>query len=134
MNKLYYVAGVLFLTGVGTVIYATTKPMPVQKDYTNKRVVSKPVPPIQEPPSIPPQGSSDLTYACEQNTDCIKVQADACGCTAGGNSTAINKAFEKSWITAFPQVMCPQVISEDPTCSSTSVPKCVNNRCELVNK
>ena len=70
-------------------------------------------------------------YFCTQDSDCIIVKGDCCGCSAGGTATAINKKFEKEWYEKLPKdCVCIQVISNHPSCFKE--PKCVFNRCVLL--
>lgn len=68
---------------------------------------------------------------CQTDQDCVLVNADPCGCTQGGSQTAINVDYQKEFLAQFPQdVMCIQVMSNDPSCEATQT-VCVNNTCEL---
>ncbi|MEA2064675.1 MAG: hypothetical protein U9O66_00035, partial [Patescibacteria group bacterium] len=63
-------------------------------------------------------------YSCNQNSDCISVKKDCCGCTAGGSAIAINKKFRDKWHKKFDcgRIMCPAVMSNDLSCFQE--PKC----------
>ncbi len=76
------------------------------------------------------EGKIDF-YSCNQDSDCIKVKADCCGCTAGGSATAINKTFKNQWKNNCNEIDidCPTVMSNDPSCFKE--PKCVENKCVL---
>lgn len=96
------------------------------------------VPPFLEQPlssqSPEPVVANDpKVTACKVDTDCVSVQADACGCNAGGKATAVNKSFTDEWKDKFPPLMCAQIISDDWTCVDAQ-PKCVKNTCELVKQ
>ncbi len=70
-------------------------------------------------------------YSCAEDSDCISVKNDCCGCTAGGTATAINKNLKDQWKNNCGRtgVFCPAVMSDDPSCFSE--PRCVNNKCIL---
>lgn len=73
-------------------------------------------------------------YSCDIDADCVPVRADCCGCNAGGKATAINKKYILEWNSGCNQaepVMCPAVMSSDLSCFG--VPKCANNKCEIIN-
>lgn len=77
--------------------------------------------------------SEDELYSCSADSDCILVKGDCCGCSMGGNNTAINKAYEDYWAEKMNEdcegLICPAVISTHWTCSASA--KCNNGRCEL---
>jgi len=71
--------------------------------------------------------------ACSQDSDCIVVKGDCCGCDAGGTATAINKNFENEWYEKLStDCICTQVISNHPSCFKEA--RCVNNKCVLKSK
>jgi hypothetical protein len=41
---------------------------------------------------------NDDWYACEADSDCVKVAADCCGCQNGGGEKAVNRDFEESYL------------------------------------
>jgi hypothetical protein len=72
-------------------------------------------------------------YSCSADSDCVSVKADCCGCTAGGKATAISKNFIDQWknnCNATEPVVCPAVMSDDPSCIN-KIPQCVDNKCVL---
>jgi hypothetical protein len=72
-------------------------------------------------------------YSCSQDSDCITVKGDCCGCGAGGTATAINKNFEKGWYEKLPKdCICIQVMSNHPSCFKEA--RCINNKCVLKSK
>lgn len=84
------------------------------------------------PPVIQPTRSrSGGVFSCSNDTQCISVRADSCGCTQGGRATAINKGYSSSWGNGFQKQMCTQMMSKDWTCVN-AIPKCINNVCQLV--
>ncbi len=72
-------------------------------------------------------------YSCVQDSDCVSVKNDCCGCTAGGSATAINKDLESEWQKKLncEEIMCTAVMSSHPSCFQES--KCVENECVLVD-
>jgi len=70
--------------------------------------------------------------SCTEDSDCISVKADCCGCTAGGKAISINKAYLNEWLNKLgcKDIMCPAVMSGDPSCINKK-PKCENNKCIL---
>ncbi len=72
-------------------------------------------------------------YFCEINEDCVKVDAGCCGCNEGGEAIAIHKDKQGSWEKQLEEncsdVMCPQVISNHPSCEKEAV--CDNRECVL---
>ncbi len=77
--------------------------------------------------------SGEDDYSCETDEDCVKVDAGCCGCNEGGEAIAIHKNRQSSWEAQLQEncsdVMCPQVISNHPSCEKEAV--CVNNECVL---
>lgn len=71
-------------------------------------------------------------YSCDQDSDCVSVKADCCGCTAGGKAIALNKAHQNGWLENLgcKDTMCPAVMSNDSSCINKE-PKCENNKCKL---
>jgi hypothetical protein len=70
---------------------------------------------------------------CKKDADCTRAKADCCDCNAGGRAISIGrarvKAHEKELASRCRGTMCPQMISNDPSCSSTAA--CVAGRCAL---
>lgn len=71
-----------------------------------------------------------IMYQCEKNSQCIQV--DVLGCCP--NKDSINKKYKSYWsekqslyadIKVCPAIVCPSLKSGSP--------KCVNNRCELID-
>jgi len=77
----------------------------------------------------PPETSIDF-FSCQQDSDCIKVDADVCGCLAGGRATSINKKYLTQWNENL-EVLCAMVISDDPTCLGEPEPRCLEGKCQL---
>ena len=70
---------------------------------------------------------------CSQDSDCIIVKGDCCGCSSGGTATTINKNFEEEWYEKLPKdCICLMVISDHPSCFKET--RCINNRCVLRSK
>jgi predicted secreted protein len=70
-------------------------------------------------------------YSCETDMECIAVNKSYCGCSAGGSREAINKKYliDRQEKTQQEEVMCPAVMSDDPSCFQE--PKCVKNKCVM---
>ena len=74
-------------------------------------------------------------YSCNDDTDCISVDAGCCGCSSSGSAISINQKYEEKYIqslsTQCAAISCIQVISDNPSCFSK--PVCNNKKCELFN-
>jgi hypothetical protein len=61
------------------------------------------------------------------------VPDGCCQCSAGGKQRAIAKKADKAWQAALTkkcaEIVCPMMISNDPTCSQRAV--CVAGHCAL---
>lgn len=74
-------------------------------------------------------------FSCNEDSDCIKVRGDVCGCNGRGTADAINKKFEQEWKDKLKTewqkdpITCLQIISEHPSCFK--MPVCVENKCVL---
>ncbi len=71
-------------------------------------------------------------YYCKRYDDCMKIQGDCCGCSAGGEDTAINKQYKNLWNEKVGECTCPAIMSDHWTCSEYNQPKCINKTCILV--
>ena len=73
---------------------------------------------------------------CSNDGQCVRINADCCGCTAGGKAAAINKEYEENWEDTIESkcedVACTAVMSNDWTCFAPI--KCVLNKCTLVKE
>lgn len=70
--------------------------------------------------------------ACLVASDCARVRADCCGCTLGGEDTAVptsQVAAHDASLQCPPSPSCPQV----DTCAPDLVPQCVQGTCELIS-
>lgn len=99
----------------------------------NKNIGDLPNPVTTITPTVIPTSGEINFFVCSSDSDCITVRADSCGCTAGGKATSINKKYLSEWEEKNPPGICPQVISQDPSCINT-VPKCTSNQCQLIKK
>ncbi len=105
----------------------------------NQNLTTQPPSVIRNSPSVPPSPAQSLEplnaewFSCTTDSDCISIRADNCGCTAGGKATAINKSYSSKWESEHPTQICPTVISGDWTCMN-SIPKCVENKCQLIKR
>ncbi len=93
----------------------------------------------QEPPQVklPPEKLPELTASlrtCRKDDDCVRVNADCCGCNYGGKAGAVSKEFKKSWEDTIEEkckdIACLTMISNDWTC--TADVKCVQHKCSVV--
>ena len=70
---------------------------------------------------------------CRRDDECVKVQADCCGCNYGGKAVSISKEFEENWEDTInakcKDIICPTVLSNHWTCAAK--PKCIQNKCTL---
>jgi hypothetical protein len=62
---------------------------------------------------------------CHEDTDCVLVTDGCCGCNEGGKQRAIPRrardAYEKKRGALCKNTMCPQLMSEDPSCVGRAV-------------
>lgn len=70
----------------------------------------------------------DMRY-CEKNEDCIKADAEPCGCSGGGKSVSINKGFYDEYIKSYEGGACVAVASDHISCFANTI--CVNNLCDF---
>ena len=69
-------------------------------------------------------------FACDEGDQCVEVDADCCGCSAGGESTAVNRAWEPEW---YDRLECPRYYGcDDVDLCDDSVAACVDGTCRLV--
>lgn len=70
---------------------------------------------------------------CKKDQDCVAVMDDCCTCTSGGRQKAIPRkekaAYERDRKKECFQIMCAQVMSQDPTCAE--VPTCDAGVCKM---
>ena len=83
-------------------------------------------------PSNKPTGKAPGTIdTCTADADCTLISESCCGCTAGGKNVAIRKdaaaLYEAEHSQGCGNTMCPQVISNDPTCHAD--PGCDAGHC-----
>ena len=73
-------------------------------------------------------------YECREDSDCVSVRGECCGCSSGGTATAINKKYKEEWenklINNCQNNLCLAGISDDWTCFAE--PECIKGKCELV--
>jgi len=80
-----------------------------------------------------PQADVDNSHMsdCLQDSECVLVNANCCGCDNNGTKTAINKYYIGYWNERLYQrcanAYCPRVVSEDSTCSAEA--KCLKTKC-----
>lgn len=89
-------------------------------------------PPILKPGTLPEITASIRT--CNTAADCVRVKADCCGCTSGGQAAALNKKYESDWKKTLDvkcqNVACIAAISNHWSCFADI--KCIKNKCTLV--
>ena len=87
---------------------------------------------VSSPNKLPEVTSSLRT--CRNDDECVRVSADCCGCSAGGQALALNEesvaAWEATLKTKCGPTTCLAVMSDHWTCSAE--PKCIKNKCTLV--
>lgn len=76
-------------------------------------------------------------YKCDIDSDCIIVQDGCCDCGNGGKNAVINKNYLDYWNQKISKEcknkgVCVAVVSNHWTCFAE--PKCINNRCQLLEK
>ncbi|MEK6861726.1 MAG: hypothetical protein AABY07_07185 [Nanoarchaeota archaeon] len=90
-------------------------------------------PPPEQVPGRLPEITATLR-TCRIDSDCVKIEADCCGCSAGGKADTINKEYLQDWRDTIAvkcqNIACPAVMSNHWSC--TAEIKCVLNKCNLV--
>jgi hypothetical protein len=80
-----------------------------------------------------PKKAAVDTAECHEDTDCVLVTDGCCGCNEGGKQRALPKrareAYEKKRQAICKKTMCPQLMSEHPTCEARAV--CKDKVCSL---
>ena len=85
------------------------------------------------PPADKPVPTTEIADSCTTIDDCDLVDA-CCGCNAGGRKLAIRKDAIAGFMASREQrcgdVVCAQVISQDPSCDAEAI--CGSrNRCRV---
>jgi hypothetical protein len=74
-----------------------------------------------------PKKAPPDTAECHEDTDCMLVPEGCCGCNEGGKQRAIPRkardGYEKKRQVICKKTMCPQLMSEDPSCVGRAVCK-----------
>lgn len=74
-----------------------------------------------------------VAQVCKSADDCVVVKEDCCGCSQGGKAKAVAKSQVKGWISTLDgrcgDIMCMQVISNDPSCNKAAT--CQDGHCVL---
>tara|TARA_Y100000310_G_scaffold29221_1_gene27705 strand:+ start:1116 stop:1712 length:597 start_codon:yes stop_codon:yes gene_type:complete len=74
-------------------------------------------------------------FYCEEDSDCVRVKGDCCGCSAGGEDIVINKNSRGGWdkhlLESCENIACLQIFACD---IQPTIPKCIHNRCVLVEE
>jgi hypothetical protein len=75
----------------------------------------------------------DIQLACNIDSDCAQVNADCCGCNAGGKAISIRRNYIESWSNDLAGrcagTVCLTVMSRHISCFSQ--PACVQKKCVL---
>lgn len=74
-----------------------------------------------------------LLETCQNDSDCMTMKENCCGCNQGGKQKAIAKINKNMWTRYLDarcvDIMCMQIISHDLSCSQ--FPACINGHCQL---
>src|SRR5437868_335577 len=69
----------------------------------------------------PARAKTAATAECQADTECVLVADGCCGCSEGGKQRAVPRkgrdAYEKKRKAVCRETMCPQLMSEDPSCT-----------------
>ena len=88
--------------------------------------------PILKPGTLPEITASIRT--CNTAADCMRVKADCCGCTMGGQAATFTKKYVPDWEKTLDVkcegVACIAVMSNHWSCFADI--KCIKNKCTLV--
>lgn len=69
--------------------------------------------------------------SCKQDSDCIFVKNECCGCESGGSSVAINKKYQQPWLEKIDREKNCQDIFCTAVYNCPSQPKCIKNKCQI---
>ncbi len=70
------------------------------------------------------------TPACTVDTDCVRTRADCCGCTRGGEDTAVPAADQAAFDASLGCPADPACPGGD-SCAVGTEPRCIEGACEL---
>jgi|GEM_PF-6088428 len=73
-----------------------------------------------------------LAY-CENNSDCMIVKKDCCGCSAGGENFSINKEYQEYWMKNLAEKCKDTVCATVYVCPESMTPVCTNNQCDIIS-
>ncbi len=126
------------LTACSTVPYIPQQPIepPIVPPPIDRPDLTLPEPDKQvgvpEHSDILPELTATLR-TCRRDDECVKVKADCCGCSAGGQAATMTQEHVKYWENALndkcKKIMCPAIISNHWTCQAE--PTCFQNKCTL---
>jgi hypothetical protein len=77
-------------------------------------------------------GAGPLTPECDDDTDCVQVPADCCGCERGGADTAVPQSIANTHVQDLMctgKEACPGV----STCDASAAPRCDDGVCTLTS-
>ena len=80
-------------------------------------------------PIHPDAAAPAQTAACKSDGDCVLVDEGCCGCTGGGKRIAMLRSQVQQ--RNCEAVMCPQIMSNDPSCLDVARAYCKAGRCEI---
>lgn len=127
LSIIIVIFGIIIFVGIGGYLV-------LNNQISSPRPILIPTPTTKTPEEEKPV-KLDEVYICKEDSECILVQDGPCSCNMGGRNTAINKKYFDYWQEKISKeekdTFCLAVISTDPTCSPTIVPKCIKNKCVL---
>src|SRR5262245_7964438 len=85
----------------------------------------------QSPAPMHVDGPAQALTACKTDGDCELVDEGCCGCTAGGKRIAVLKGHAPK--RNCEDVMCAQVMSNDPSCFGIARAYCKAGVCAITN-
>ena len=76
-------------------------------------------------------------FVCKKDSDCVLAPVTCCGCNSAGTREAINNEAaqrrQAKFLRTCGEIMCAQMISQDPSCAATAKAVCLNGKCEINN-
>jgi len=70
-----------------------------------------------------------ISGGCKSDADCELVDGDCCGCNQGGKRIAVLKGQAPK--RNCEGTMCPQMMSNDPSCLAGARAYCKTGKCEI---
>ena len=100
---------------------------PTLKDATIKTLYYERILPEQ----IAEPTSDSAVYACNYDDDCMMVKDGPCGCQSGGGNTAVNSQYVEYWESQWSAEDSLCFLGYNMAVSCPSVPRCINQVCQL---